>query len=142
MAVRWGRTIVVGYSDPIRPSSFPDFDAFVAAVTVAWAAQWDRVAAAAPSDGVDRPVVNLMERRYPRRIRVAQVFVTGAIVAVFLSVCWFSVRAAGRAYRAAGAGGPALALLLVAWCGVSARRALTAPAPAARMQPVAAAKAK
>lgn len=141
-AARVGRPIVVGYSEPLRPSSYGSFDDFVAAVSTAWAAEWDRVAAAKPADGVPYPIVNPQERAYPLFMRIAQVFVTGTIVAIFLAVCAWSLRTAGRLYVAAGSAGPVLAILIAAWCAVSAARAVGAPAPAAAMEPVAAAKAK
>lgn len=62
-AVRVGRTVVVGYSEPLRPTACASFDAFVAAVSAEWAAQWDRVAAASPDDGTEVPVRNAQVRR-------------------------------------------------------------------------------
>lgn len=141
-AMRVGRPIVIGYSDPLHPASYASFDDFVAGVAAAWAVQWDRVAAASPSDGVPMPVHNAQERAYPLSIRIAQVFVTGAIVAVFLAVCAASVRAAMAVYAAAGPAAPPLAVPVAVWCAVSAQRAVTAPPAAPPMAPVAVAKTK
>lgn len=136
-ATRFGRDVVVGYSLPLRPTGFSDFDAFMAAVQAAWDAEWDRVAGARVSDARPTPAHNSMARSYPLPIRAAQVVVTGTILAIFLAIVAWSVLTAARLHAALGAAGTPLALALAAWCAASAGRALTAPAPVAAMQPIA-----
>lgn len=136
-ATRFGRDVIVGYSLPIRPASHPDFESFMATVQSTWNTQWDRVAAARVADAAPTPAHNSMARAYPLRIRVAQVFVTGTIVSIFLAVLLWSAKTAARAHAAAGAAGTPLAAVLLLWCAASASRALTAPAPVPAMQPIA-----
>lgn len=43
LSCKFGQEVLVGYSEAMHPSSYPSFDAFVAAVQKEWDAQWSRV---------------------------------------------------------------------------------------------------
>ena len=43
LSCRFGQEVLVGYAEPIHPSKFDTFEAFVDAVQVEWDAQWKRI---------------------------------------------------------------------------------------------------
>ncbi len=43
LSCKFGQEVLVCYSEAMHPSSYPSFDAFVAAVQKEWDAQWSRV---------------------------------------------------------------------------------------------------
>ena len=48
MTAGFGQTIVVGYSEPIHSTQFPDFEGFASKVQQEWDHQWKRVYSSKP----------------------------------------------------------------------------------------------
>jgi 1-acyl-sn-glycerol-3-phosphate acyltransferase len=88
LVARWNARLALGFSEPINPASFTDFEAFVAHVKQAWDSTWQLVYSSSeesgrpfvPGAGSDLGVV------YPMPILVGQAIIVLASAALLLGL--------------------------------------------------------
>ena len=149
MVARFGQTVLVGYSEVIRPADFASFEAFMAAVQAEWDRQWHRVYSAdwssAPSvhtchchhgqcskcwrrrhtAAVEKPPGEMDNRDYPHWMKFWQIFFTGTSCLCFFVTIYWLVRGAVWALAACGPFRVWHGMLgCLAWCGCQANYTL------------------
>lgn len=92
MSIRFGRTLVTGFTKVLKPDEFEDFNAFAAEIQKQWDALWAEVYGADPKGLKPLSTSGAQAYGYPTAVKLQQLAITTASLAVLAGVLYGSWR--------------------------------------------------